>query len=498
MSSHYIMALDQGTTSSRSMVFDKQGNIISVAQKEFQQIFPQPGWVEHDAKEIWSTQFGTMAEAIAKANIKMKQIAAIGITNQRETTVVWERSTGKPICNAIVWQDRRTATFCDELKAANLGALIKEKTGLVIDAYFSASKLKWILDHVPGARGKAENGELAFGTIDSWLVWKLTGGEVHATDVSNASRTMLLNIHTVEWDDELLKIFSVPTSILPEVKPSSKIYGVTGNIIPESHFPIAGIAGDQQAALFGQMCTQPGMVKNTYGTGCFMLMNTGTKAIASKNNLLTTIAWKIDDKIEYALEGSVFIAGAVVQWLRDGLKIIRSSNEVEELSKHATDSGGVYLVPAFAGLGAPHWNQHARGALFGLTRGSNSAHIARAALDSIAYQTYDVLKAMEADAGINIKELRVDGGATVNKGLMQFQSDILHCKVVRPRITETTALGAAYLAGLAVGYWKNVDEIQQQWQVDKTFSPQLENSRVNELLNGWRRAVKASIAWADS
>ena len=498
MSSHYIMALDQGTTSSRSMVFDKQGNIISVAQKEFQQIFPQPGWVEHDAKEIWSTQFGTMAEAIAKANIKMKQIAAIGITNQRETTVVWERSTGKPICNAIVWQDRRTATFCDELKAANVGALIKEKTGLVIDAYFSASKLKWILDHVPGARGKAENGELAFGTIDSWLVWKLTGGEVHATDVSNASRTMLLNIHTVEWDEELLKIFSVPRSILPEVKPSSKIYGVTGNIIPESHLPIAGIAGDQQAALFGQMCTQPGMVKNTYGTGCFMLMNTGTKAIASKNNLLTTIAWKIDDKIEYALEGSVFIAGAVVQWLRDGLKIIRTSNEVEELSKNATDSGGVYLVPAFAGLGAPHWNQHARGALFGLTRGSSNAHIARAALDSIAYQTYDVLKAIEADAAINITELRVDGGATVNKGLMQFQSDILHCKVVRPRITETTALGAAYLAGLAVGYWKNVDEIQQQWQVDKTFSPQLETARVNGLLSGWRRAVKASIAWANS
>jgi len=492
------MALDQGTTSSRSMVFDKQGNIISVAQKEFQQIFPQPGWVEHDAEEIWSTQFGTMAEAIAKANIKMKQIAAIGITNQRETTVVWERSTGKPICNAIVWQDRRTSAFCDELKAANLGELIKEKTGLVIDAYFSASKLKWILDQVPGAREKAENGELAFGTIDSWLVWKLTGGEVHTTDVSNASRTMLLNIHTVEWDEELLKIFSVPRSILPEVKPSSKIYGVTGNIIPESHLPIAGIAGDQQAALFGQMCTQPGMVKNTYGTGCFMLMNTGTKAIASKNNLLTTIAWKIDDKIEYALEGSVFIAGAVVQWLRDGLKIIRTSNEVEELSKNVADSGGVYLVPAFAGLGAPHWNQHARGALFGLTRGSGNAHIARAALDSIAYQTYDVLKAMEADAAINITELRVDGGATVNNGLMQFQSDILHCKVVRPCITETTALGAAYLAGLAVGYWKNVDEIQTQWQVDKTFSPQLENARVKDLLNGWRRAVKASIAWADS
>src|SRR5436190_10148759 len=421
MPSHYIMALDQGTTSSRSMIFDKRGNIISVAQKEFRQIFPQPGWVEHDADEIWSTQIGTMAEAVAKADINMKQIAAIGITNQRETTVVWERSTGKPVSNAIVWQDRRTAAFCDELKAAKLGGLIKEKTGLVIDAYFSASKLKWILDHVPGARQKAENGELAFGTIDSWLVWKLTNGEVHATDVSNASRTMLLNIHTAEWDDELLKIYSVPRSILPEVKASSKIYGVTGNIIPDSHVPIAGIAGDQQAALFGQMCTQPGMVKNTYGTGCFMLMNTGTKATASKNNLLTTIAWKIENKIEYALEGSVFIAGAVVQWLRDGLKIIRTSKEVEELSAQVPDAGGVYLVPAFAGLGAPHWNQHARGSLFGLTRGSSNAHIAKAGLDSIAYQTYDVLKAMEADAGINIKELRVDGGATVNNELMQFQ-----------------------------------------------------------------------------
>jgi glycerol kinase len=497
MPAHYILALDQGTTSSRSMVFDKQGNIISVAQKEFKQIFPKPGWVEHDADEIWSTQFGTMAEAVAKADIKMKQIVGIGITNQRETTVVWDRSTGRPICNAIVWQDRRTAAFCDELKAANLGELIKQKTGLVIDAYFSASKLKWILDHVPGARQKAENGELAFGTIDSWLIWKLTNGEVHATDVTNASRTMLLNIHTAEWDDELLGIFSVPRSVLPDVKASSKIFGVTGNIVPDSHIPIAGIAGDQQAALFGQMCTQPGMVKNTYGTGCFMLMNTGTKAIASKNNLLTTIAWKIDDKIEYALEGSVFIAGAVVQWLRDGLKIISASNEVEELSASAADAGGVYLVPAFAGLGAPHWNQHARGTLFGLTRGSSNAHIARAALDSIAYQTYDVLKAMEADAGINITELRVDGGATVNNGLMQFQSDILHCKVVRPRITETTALGAAYLAGLAVGYWKNIEEIQQQWQVDKTFSPQMEASKANEFLHGWQRAVKASIAWAE-
>jgi glycerol kinase len=498
MPTHYILALDQGTTSSRSMVFDKQGNVISVAQKEFKQIFPQPGWVEHDAEEIWSTQFGTMAEVVAKANITMKQIAGIGITNQRETTVVWERSTGQPICNAIVWQDRRTAAFCDELKAANLNGVIKDKTGLVIDAYFSASKLKWILDNVTGARKKAENGELAFGTVDSWLIWKLTGGQVHVTDVSNASRTMLLNIHTAEWDDELLKIFTVPRSMLPEVKPSSKIYGVTGNIIPDSRLPIAGIAGDQQAALFGQMCTQPGMVKNTYGTGCFMLMNTGTKAIASKNNLLTTIAWKIENEIEYALEGSVFIAGAVVQWLRDGLKIIRTSKEVEELSADVPDAGGVYLVPAFAGLGAPHWNQHARGTIFGLTRGSSNAHVAKAALDSIAYQTYDVLKAMEADAGINIAELRVDGGATVNNALMQFQSDILNCKVVRPKITETTALGAAYLAGLAVGYWKNIGEIQQQWQVDQNFSPSLNEEKRDELLKGWQRAVKASISWADS
>jgi len=498
MPNRYILALDQGTTSSRSMVFDKQGNIISVAQKEFKQIFPQAGWVEHDAEEIWSTQFGTMAEAVAKANITMNQIAGIGITNQRETTVVWERSTGKPICNAIVWQDRRTAAFCDQLKAAKLSDLINEKTGLVIDAYFSASKLKWILDNITGARQKANKGELAFGTIDSWLIWKLTGGQAHVTDVSNASRTMLMNIHTAEWDDELLEIFTIPRSLLPEVKSSSKIYGTTGNIIPESHLPIAGIAGDQQAALFGQMCTQPGMVKNTYGTGCFMLMNTGTKAIVSKNNLLTTIAWKIEDEIEYALEGSVFIAGAVVQWLRDGLKIIRTSNEVEKLSSDVPDAGGVYLVPAFAGLGAPHWNQHARGTLFGLTRGNTNAHIARAALDSIAYQTFDVLKAMEADAGMSITELRVDGGATVNNALMQFQSDILNCKVVRPTITETTALGAAYLAGLAVGYWKNIKEIREHWQVDKIFSPQMSATKASELLAGWKRAVKASISWAEA
>jgi len=495
---HYILALDQGTTSSRSLLFDKQGNIISQAQKEFRQLFPQPGWVEHDANEIWSTQYGTLAESLAKAGITMKQIAGIGITNQRETTVVWDRKTSQPVYNAIVWQDRRTASYCDELKSADLAATIQQKTGLVIDAYFSATKLKWILDNVTGAREKAVKGELAFGTIDSWLTWKLTNGEVHVTDVSNASRTMLYNIHSLQWDEELLKIFDIPASVLPEVKPSSKIYGVTGSIIPDSRIPIAGIAGDQQAALFGQLCTQPGMVKNTYGTGCFMLMNTGEKAIASKNNLLTTIAWQIDNKTEYALEGSVFIAGAVVQWLRDELKIIRTSADVEKLAGQVKDTDGVYIVPAFAGLGAPHWNQYARGSIFGLTRGSSNAHIARAALDSIAYQTFDVLKAMEADAGIHIKELRVDGGATVNNQLMQFQSDILNTKVVRPKITETTALGAAYLAGLAVGYWKNIADIQEQWQVDKSFSPSMVDARRNELVKGWQRAVNASIAWADA
>ncbi len=508
MSSHFILALDQGTTSSRSLIFDHQGNIVSSAQKEFKQIYPKPGWVEHDANEIWSTQFGTMAEAVAKAHITMKQVAGIGITNQRETTVVWDRKTSQPIYHAIVWQDRRTAAYCDELKAAGQKEMIQKKTGLIIDAYFSATKLKWILDNVDGARKKAANGELAFGTIDTWLTWKLTNGEVHVTDVSNASRTMLFNIHSLQWDEELLKLFNIPASVLPEVKPSSTVYGVTGNIIPDSTLPsgasakegipIAGIAGDQQAALFGQMCTQPGMVKNTYGTGCFMLMNTGEKAITSKNNLLTTIAWQIDGKTKYALEGSVFIAGAVVQWLRDELKIIRTSAEVEKLAGQVQDTDGVYIVPAFAGLGAPHWNQHARGTVFGLTRGSSNAHIAKAALDSIAYQTYDVLKAMEADSGIHIKELRVDGGATVNNQLMQFQSDILNTKVVRPKITETTAIGAAYLAGLAVGYWKNVEEIQQQWQVDKSFAPGMTDEKRNELVKGWQRAVKASIAWASN
>ncbi|MBI1342974.1 MAG: glycerol kinase GlpK [Terrimonas sp.] len=492
----YILALDQGTTSSRSILFNKKGDMISVAQKEFKQFFPQPGWVEHDPEEIWSTQFGTMAEVVAKAGIAMQQIAGIGITNQRETTVVWDRKTGKPVYPAIVWQDRRTAAFCDELKAAHHEPFIREKTGLVIDAYFSGTKLKWILDHVPGARARAENGELAFGTIDTWLVWKLTGGKVHVTDVSNASRTLLLDIHTRQWDDDLLKLFNIPKQVLPEVKPSSYPYGVTGNIIPDSQIPVAGIAGDQQAALFGQMCTQPGMVKNTYGTGCFMLMNTGTRAIPSKNNLLTTIAWQIGDTTEYALEGSVFIAGAVVQWLRDGLKIIRHSGEVEALAAQVSDTGGVYIVPAFAGLGAPHWNQYARGSLFGLTRGSTNAHIARAAIDSIAYQTYDVLKAMEADAGISIAELRVDGGATVNNQLLQFQSDLLNTKVVRPKVTETTASGAAYLAGLAVGFWKNIEEIQEQWQMEREFQPAMQTEERNALIRGWKRAVRATISWA--
>lgn len=491
MSSKFILALDQGTTSSRSIVFDHNGNIISVAQKEFRQIFPQPGWVEHDANEIWSTQYGTMAEALVKAGITLKDIAAVGITNQRETTVVWDRTTGQPVYNAIVWQDRRTASYCDELKAAGHAASIQQKTGLIIDAYFSATKLKWILDNVAGAREKAAKGELAFGTIDTWLVWKLTNGKAHVTDVSNASRTMLFNIHSLQWDEALLELFDIPPAVLPQVKSSSAVYGETEGV------PVAGIAGDQQAALFGQMCTKPGMVKNTYGTGCFMLMNTGEKAVASTNNLLTTIAWQINGKTIYALEGSVFIAGAVVQWLRDGLKIIRSSGEVESLAANVPDAGGVYMVPAFAGLGAPYWNQHARGSLFGLTRGSTDAHIARAALESIAYQTADVLKAMEADAGISIAELRVDGGATVNNALMQFQSDILGTKVVRPRVTETTALGAAYLAGLAVGYWKNIDEIQQQWQADHSFEPAMNAGKRTELLKGWSRAVKAAVAWVN-
>jgi len=493
MNTSYILALDQGTTSSRAILFNHDGDIVTTAQKEFTQLYPQPAWVEHDPEEIWSSQFSVMAEVMAKQNISAAQVAAIGITNQRETTIVWDRATGKPIHNAIVWQDRRTAAFCDDLKARGMAKTIQEKTGLIIDAYFSATKLKWILDNVQGARDKAGKGQLAFGTVDTWLAWKLSGGKLHITDVSNASRTMLLNIHTCEWDDELLQLFDIPRNLLPEVRSSSEVYGATH----QAGIPLAGIAGDQQAALFGQMCTLPGMVKNTYGTGCFMLMNTGEKAVISNNNLLTTVAWKINNQTMYALEGSIFIAGAVVQWLRDGLQIIRSSAEVESLASSVSDTGGVYMVPAFAGLGAPHWNQYARGSLFGLTRGSTKQHIARAALESIAYQTTDVLKAMESDAGISIKELRVDGGATVNNQLMQFQGDILQVPVVRPKVYETTALGAAYLAGLAIGYWSSIDEVQQQWKADKTFKPGMQEDAVAELMHGWQRAVKASIAWAD-
>lgn len=493
----YILSFDQGTTSSRAMIFNKEGSVISVAQKEFTQFFPQPGWVEHDANEIWSTQLGVAAEAITKAGLSPEHIAAIGITNQRETTVVWERATGKPIYNAIVWQDRRTASFCDELNAKGLGKIIQDKTGLIVDAYFSASKIKWILDNVEGAREKATKGELCFGTIDTWLVWNLTKGQVHVTDVSNASRTMLCNIHTLQWDGELEKIFDIPGTMLPQIRSSSEVYGTTQNILTAHNIPIAGIAGDQQSALFGQMCTQPGMIKNTYGTGCFMLMNTGEKPVLSTNNLLTTVAWKVNGITNYALEGSVFIAGAVVQWLRDGLGIIKNSKEVEVLAASVDSADGVYVVPAFAGLGAPHWNQYAKGTIVGITRGTSAAHIARAAVESIAFQTMDVLKAMEADSGISIKELRVDGGATANNLLMQFQADILNTKVVRPKITETTALGAAYLAGLAVGYWKSIEQIQGQWQEDIRFELRMTEGERELLKKGWQRAVRSAIAWAD-
>jgi glycerol kinase len=492
----FILALDQGTTSSRAIIFDRNGLPVASAQKEFTQFYPKPGWVEHDPDEIWSTQACIALEAITKAGLESANIAAIGITNQRETTVIWNRITGKPVYNAIVWQDRRTADFCDKLKSEGLGSKILKKTGLIIDAYFSATKIRWILDNVKDARRLAEDGQLAFGTIDSWLVWNLTRGQLHITDVSNASRTMLFNIHTLKWDDELLRVFNIPSSILPEVRSSSEIYGNTEGQFATS-IPVAGIAGDQQAALFGQMCIEPGMVKNTYGTGCFMMMNIGSKPIESKSKLLTTVAWRIGSDTQYALEGSIFIAGAVVQWLRDGLGIIKSSGDVEKLAAKVKDSEGVYFVPAFAGLGAPHWNQHARGTLVGITRGSTSAHIARAALDSIAYQTLEVLLAMQNDSGIDIRELRVDGGATVNNQLMQFQSDLLQVKVVRPKITETTARGAAYLAGLAVNYWSNISEIRKQWQIDRTFSPQIEESETLSLIKGWHRAVNAAKAWAD-
>lgn len=495
--SKFILSFDQGTTSSRAIVFNKEGSIVAIAQKEFEQIYPQPGWVEHNASEIWTTQISVATEAIVKAGITPTDVAAIGITNQRETTVLWDRKTGEPLYNAIVWQDRRTAAYCDELKAKGMAKSIQEKTGLIIDAYFSATKIKWILDNVAGAREKAAAGDIAFGTIDSWLIWNLTDGRVHVTDVSNASRTMIYNIHTLAWDQELMDLFDIPKSILPEVKSSSEVYGeTTGNVLA-AKIPIAGIAGDQQAALFGQMCTQVGMVKNTYGTGCFMLMNIGDKPIVSQNNLVTTIAWKINGKVQYALEGSIFIGGAVVQWLRDGLGIISSSAEVEQLALKVQDTGGVYLVPAFAGLGAPHWNQDARGTITGITRGTTASHLARAAVESIAFQTMEVLKAMEADSGQRIKELRVDGGATSNDMLMQFQADLLDTTVIRPKVTEVTALGAAYLAGLAVGYWDSMDDISGQWKIDKNFNAG-NTDNIAGRIKGWNRAVKAAKAAAEN
>jgi glycerol kinase len=484
----YILSLDQGTTSSRAIVFDHYGSVVAMAQKEFRQIFPKPGWVEHDAEEIWLTQAQVATEALAKARTTVADIAAIGITNQRETTVVWDRKTGKPICNAIVWQDRRTADACEKLKKRKLEAKIKKKTGLVIDAYFSATKLQWILENVPGAAKKAKAGKLAFGTVDSWLLWNLTNGKRHATDLSNASRTMLCNIHTGEWDKDLLKLFGIPRSMMPEICSSSEVYGEA--VLPGGKIPIAGIAGDQQAALFGQVCTMPGMVKSTYGTGCFMLMNTGTKPVTSKNNLLTTVAWKLGKRIEYALEGSVFIGGAVVQWLRDGLGIIGSSKEIEALAASVPDAGGVHFVPAFTGLGAPHWDPHARGIITGLSRGTTRAHIARAALEGIAFQVADLVHAMESDAKMKLEELRVDGGASLNNLMLQFQADLLGCPVVRPRVTETTALGAAYLAGLAVGYWRNLKEIALQWQRDHTFESKIKSAARKALFAGWNEALR--------
>ncbi len=491
----FILALDQGTTSSRAIVFDGKGSVKAVAQKEFTQIYPQPGWVEHDPMEIWSSQAGVITEVMTKSKLSAAQIAGIGITNQRETTVVWDRNTGRPISNAIVWQDRRTADYCDRLKQEGKASEIRGKTGLIIDAYFSATKVKWILDHTEGARAKVAKGELAFGTVDSWLIWNLTGGRLHITDVSNASRTMLFNIRTLQWDKDLTALFDIPESMLPQVRQSSEVYGET-SIQQLQGIPLSGIAGDQQAALFGQMCIREGMVKNTYGTGCFMVMNTGEKPVASANNLLSTIAWQIGGQTTYALEGSIFIAGAVVQWLRDELGIIRSSSEVEELCAKVTDSAGVYFVPAFAGVGAPYWDQHARGSIFGLTRGTGAAHIARAAVDSIALQTLDVLRAMQADSNIDIAELRVDGGAVVNNMLMQFQADIAGVNVARPKVIETTALGAAYLAGLATGYWNGISDIEQQWQVDRIFRPEMPPQNAENIIKEWHRAIQAVRAWS--
>ena len=492
----FILALDQGTTSCRAVVVNRKGDIISTAQQEFQQHFPKPGWVEHDAEEILSVQTRMAEESLSKAGIPADQIRAIGITNQRETVVVWDKATGKPVYNAIVWQDKRTAEYCQSLKNAGRQDMVREKTGLVIDAYFSGTKLKWILDNVPGAREKAEAGALLAGTIDTWLIWNMTGGSLHITDATNACRTLFFNINTLDWDTELLELLDIPPSLLPQVRESSEVYGATGGHFLREGIPISGIAGDQQAALFGQMCTRQGMVKNTYGTGCFMLMNIGGQPIVSRNNLLTSVGWKIKGRTTYVLEGSVFIAGAVVQWLRDSLKVIENSPAVESLAAGVPDTGGVYFVPAFAGLGAPYWNQEARGALFGLTRGSTDAHIARAALESIAYQTMDILKAMEADTEIPIRELRVDGGATVNDLMMQFQADVLDTNTVRPKNVETTVMGAAFLAGLAVGYWQDLPEIEALWEADRKFVPAMERDAIERSIAGWYRAVRAVEYWA--
>jgi glycerol kinase len=493
--SDFVLALDQGTTSSRAILFDRDGTVRSVRQREFSQHFPRPGWVEHDAEEIWRTQLEVALGAIDGAGLDARQIAAFGITNQRETTVVWERATARPIGPAIVWQDRRTSEECEQLRREGLGDDIRRRTGLVIDAYFSATKLRWILDHVDGARARAERGELAFGTIDSWLLYRLTGGRVHATDPSNASRTMLYNIHEGRWDEEVLRLFGIPPAVLPEVRSSSEVYGETDPSIFEHAVPVAGIAGDQQAALFGQMGVEPGVLKNTYGTGCFMVLNTGGEPVESRNNLLTTVAWRLGERATYALEGSVFIAGAVVQWLRDGLGLIESSADVESLAGSVDDNGGVYLVPAFSGLGAPHWDPFARGTIVGITRGTSAGHIARAALESIAFQSRDVLKAMEADSGIAVDELRVDGGAAANDTLMQFQSDILEVPLLRPRILETTALGVAYLAGLAVGVWRDIDEIRSQWKLEREFEPAMPPERIAALVGGWQRALERAGGW---
>ncbi len=492
----YVMALDQGTTSSRCILFDRQGNICSLAQKEFTQIYPKPGYVEHDPMEIWSSQMSVAVEAISKIQASQEEIAAIGITNQRETTIVWDKVTGKPVYNAIVWQCRRTADTIDALNAAGYGEMIREKTGLVPDAYFSASKIKWILDHVEGARERAQKGELLFGTVDTWLIWNLTGGKAFVTDYTNASRTMLFNIHTLEWDEDILKLFDIPVCMLPEVKPSSCVYGVTDCPGLDGAIPIAGAAGDQQAALFGQCCFEAGDVKNTYGTGCFLLMNTGKTPVTSKNGLITTIAIGTAEGVEYALEGSVFVAGAAVQWLRDELQVVRKASETEQIAENVPDTEGAYVVPAFTGLGAPYWDQYARGAIVGITRGFNREHLVRGVLESIAYQVSDILQAMEADAGVDLQKLKVDGGAAANNFLMQFQADILDAEVLRPECIETTALGAAYLAGLAVGYYKDRQEIRENWKVQRTFASQMENERRERLLKGWKKAVACAFGWA--